>query len=126
MHGHPHESQSMECTTRLHQRKNTRLKHPEHYLGSSPEHPDHTQNMQIELENVVTFINQQIYKITENNKMHTPKIAEQIFKGPQANRAPHMRYSKFVDGVQPDPLITLCWAEEILGAIIRNRHNHTD
>ena len=74
--------------------------------------------MQVELENATTLINQKIYKINENNEMYTPKIAEQIFKSPQANRAPCMRYSKFVDGVHPDPLDTLCWAEEVLGAII--------
>ena len=65
-----------------------------------------------------------MYKINENNEMYTPKIAEQIFKRPQANRAPRMRYSKFVDGVHPDPLVTLCWVEEVLGAIIRNIHNN--
>ena len=80
--------------------------------------------MQVELENATTLINQKIYKINENNEMYTPKIAEQIFKSPQANRAPRMRYSKFVDGVHPDPLVTLCWAEEVLGAIIRNRHKN--
>ena len=98
-------------TTRLHQRKTTHLKHSQHYLGPSSEHPDYTQNMQVELENATTLINQKIYKINENNEMYTPKIAEQIFKSPQANRAPRMRYSKFVDGVHPDPLVSLCWAE---------------
>ena len=112
-------------TTRLHQRKTTHLKHSQHYLGPSSEHPDYTQNMQIELKNATTLINQKICKIKENNEMYTPKIAEQIFKSPQANRAPRMRYSKFVDGVHPDPLVTLCWAEEVLGAIIRNRHKNT-
>ena len=32
-------------TTRLHQRKTTHLKHSQHYLGPSSEHPDYTQNM---------------------------------------------------------------------------------
>ena len=59
--------------TRPHQRKNTHLKHTQHYSSPSSEYPDYTRNMQIELENAVTLINQQIYKINENNKMHTPK-----------------------------------------------------
>ena len=80
--------------------------------------------MQVELENATTLINQKIYKINENNEIYTPKIAEQIFKSHQANRAPRMRYSKFVGGVHPDPLVTLCWAEVVLGAIIRNRHKN--
>ena len=80
--------------------------------------------MQVELENATTLINQKIYKINENNEMYTPKIAEQIFKSPQANRAPRMRYSKFVDGVHPDHLVTLCWAEEVLGAIIRKTQKY--
>ena len=66
-------------TTRLHQRKTTHLKHSQHYLGPSSEHPDYTQNMQVELENATTLINQKIYKINENNEIYTPKIAEQIF-----------------------------------------------
>ena len=45
-------------TTGLHQRKTTHLKHSQHYLGPSSEHPDYTQNTQVELENATTLINQ--------------------------------------------------------------------
>ena len=45
-----------------------------HHLGLSSEHPEYTKNMQIELEQAVSLINQRIYKINENTKMHTPKI----------------------------------------------------
>ena len=75
-------------------------------------------NIQIEPENAVRLINQQIYKIHENNKMHTPKTSEHFFKSPQANRDAHMRYSKLVDVMHPDPLVTLSWAESILGVIM--------
>ena len=100
-------------------------KHSQHYFGPSQDNPHYTYNMQITLEIAVTHINQNIYSINHHNGMYTPKIAEFIFKSPQANRAPRMRYNKFVDGVHPDPLVTLCWAEEILGAIIHNKHNYT-
>ena len=110
---------------RLQQHKTTHLKHSQHYFGPSQDNPHYTYNMQITLGNAVTHINQNIYSINHHNGMYTPKIAEFIFKSPQANRAPRMRYNKFVDGVHPDPLVTLCWAEEILGAIIHNRHNYT-
>ena len=75
-------------------------------------------HMQIEPENAVRLINQQIYKIHENNKMHTPKTSEHIFKRPQANKDAHMHYSKLVDVMHPDPLVTLSWPEGILGAIM--------
>ena len=75
-------------------------------------------NMQIEPENAVRIINQQIYKIRENNKMHTSKTSEHIFKSPQANRDAHKRYSKLVDVMHPDPLVKLSWAEGVLGVIM--------
>ena len=126
MHGPSHEYQSMEhhSTTK---RTNKHLKQTRHYLRPSPEHIDYTQNMQMELENAVTIINQKSYKINEKqNKMHTSKIAGQILKSPRrANEAQRTCYSKFLNGVHPNPLVTLCWADEIPGAIIRNRHNYT-
>ena len=73
---------------RLQQHKTTHLKHSQHYFGPSQDNPHYTYNMQITLENAVTHINQNIYSINHHNGMYTPKIAEFIFKSPQANRAP--------------------------------------
>lgn len=97
-------------TIRLKQKKTTHLKH-------TPQYSD----MQTNHEKSVTLINQYIYTTNTSNNMHTPRIAEHVFKSPGANRVPRLRVNRFVDGVHPDPLVSVSWASEILDTTILNR-----